>query len=173
MRVATGALLLLLVVAAGCEEPAARPARPAPAPPARETATTIAARRVTFDGVEAGVVKAKVGSAQANAPGHEDESVTYWVYDVHWAPVGFFTPGGQTFRVARRGSEMKGLGTLPRDVALRVLLGAPKKDSLVDLLPMQEPRTLDGDREAAQEAAAKAAKEKAKAAAAGEAPAPQ
>jgi hypothetical protein len=166
------AILLLLGAAAalaGCGEPASRPKPAAPAPaaaPAPDTAATIAARKIAFDGRTGGYLKVKIDAEAANAPRHEDEPLAYWIYDLRWTAVGFYTAGGQTFRCGRRPGSLEPLGTLPRDIALRTLLHA-NPDSIVDLLPIDAPRTLDSDAQAAREAAAAAAKEKEKAAAQG------
>jgi hypothetical protein len=149
-----------LGAAAGCGEPARRPApqaahRAAPQA-APEKSTTIAVRKIAFDGKTAGFLKVKVASADANAP-KNPEAPTYWVYDGYFTPVGFYTEGGATYRVPHRGTDLVALGTLEREVALKALLGGDER-AVVDLLPMDAPRTLEGDAEAARLAAEKAKK---------------
>jgi hypothetical protein len=124
--------------------------------PAKESAAVLAVRRVAFDGRVSGYMKVKTLASAANRSSGEGDVLTYWVYDARWSPVGYYTRGGDTFRLGY-GGDLESLGILSTERALRVLLGA-KSDAAVDLLPLDAPRTLEGDREAARLAAEEAAK---------------
>lgn len=161
--------VVLFASLAGCGGESSPPRRAVAAaePDVRKPVTdVIAVRRVALDGKPAGYLKTKVTTEpppRGSAAGPR-ETITYWVYDERFGERGWFTEGGRTFRFGLRLAP-EDLGILPHDLALRRLLDGPE-EAAVDLLPIEAPRTLEGDREAAAKKAAEEAKKKAEEAAA-------
>ena len=91
---------------------------------------------------------------------HRDAVHVFWVYDAYFKVLGFYTERGATFRVLKSG-EFQELGNHDVDDSKRILLGKPREYQL-ELAPMDAPRTLEADAEAARQkaAAAAAAKDK-------------
>lgn len=155
-------IAVALGVTAGCR--AARPPgeRPPELPKASQKVTSpvIAVRKIAFEsGQTLGYLKVHEDiDAKRNKPVQ-----VYWVHDSYFKVLGFYTDTGETYQVLKDGG-FRSLGLHDVDDAKRILLRTPR-DVKIQLIAMDDPRTLESDAETLAQAKAAADAAKAKAAA--------